>query len=245
MRIKSRAVFDPNTFKALNIPAGRGYLLLEVEDEYRAKVGEEVKKIVKRQSDKLAEAVSKWNSVPPEQRGPEPVYRDFLLDLELELNIHYAKRSIDQNARYWKIREIQANWVNGSPVSRRGYFSKLLPDGVVTPEDLHNSDIEAYCEKHEWTIWRRDRNKFARAVEFAEMGRVTKEMDVEGFPDKLRVIVTKTTSFFTTVEHIQWTTRVINEITDSGLLRADEAEFQMLRQDFEDIIKGKKKEKTK
>lgn len=241
MRIKARAVFDPHTFKALKIPTGRGYLLLEIDQDYRAKMGEEVQKIVKRQADKLADAVSKWNSVPPEQRGAEPVYRDFLLDIELELTIHYQKRSVDANSLYWAVRAIQANWANSSATYRAGYHSKFLPGHIITPQELHDADVETYCEKQEWTIMRADLNKFKRAVEFAEMGRVTKESPVEDRPDRVRVVVTKSTSYFNTKEFSEWTNRVIREVEDGGILRGDEPEFQMLREDFKSILKGEKK----
>ena len=241
MRIKARAVFDPNHFKSLGIPSGRGFLLLEIEGDYRDKVGAEVKNIVKRQADKHGEAMAKWNAVPPEQRGPEPVYRDALLDLELDLTIHYQKRSVDANALYWAVRAIQANWANSSATYRAGYHAKFLPGHVITPQELHDADVETYCERKEWTIMRADLNKFKRAVEFAEMGRVTKESPVEDRPDRVKVVVTKSTSFFNTKEFREWTNRMIREVEDGGILRGDEPEFQMLREDFRSILKGEKK----
>lgn len=245
MRIKARAVFDPNTFKALKIPSGRGYLLLEIEDEYRAKMGEEVQKIVKRQSDKLADAVSKWNSVPPEQRGPEPVYRDFLLDLELDMEIHYRKRTVDQNALMWVLYEIEANYLNNCPTYQNGYWSNRLPGNVITPMMIHDDDVEIYCERQRYQIWRKDKFAFTRSMELGEMGRVVNVRDIEGSPDKLAVDVVKTTSFMTTVEMSQWTKRIVDRIVDNGLLRSDESRFIGLKQDLQDIMKGKKKGVTK
>lgn len=245
MRVKARAVFDPNTFSRLGIPTGRGYLLLEIGDDYRAKMGEEVKKIVKRQADKHAEAVSKWESVPPEQRGPEPVYRDFLLDLELDLEIHYRKRTVDQNALMWALYDIEANYLNGTPTYANGYWSNRLPGHIITPMQIHDDDVEVYCERQRYQIWRKDKFAFTRAMELGEMGRVQNVRGIEGQTDKIAVDVVKTTSFMTTVEMSQWTKRIMERIVDNGLLRTDESRFIGIRQDLEDIIKGKRKEKTK
>lgn len=241
MRIKARAAFDPTAQAEFNVPKGQGFLTLQIDADYRSKMGEEVAKIRKRQQTKLDEAVERWNSAPPAERGPKPVYRDFLVDLELDLTIHYRRRTVDQNKLYWKIRELQANWVNGCPSARSGYFSKNLPDSIITPEMLHEADVETYCEKREWTILRKDRIAFEKGMEFAEIGRVTKSRDVPDFPDRVVVTVTKTTSFFTTKEFSEWTNRVIREIEDSGLLRSDESEFMMLRNDFKEIVKGGRK----
>ena len=62
-----------------------------------------------------------------------------------------------------------------------------------------------------------------------------------GDGNTIRVEVWKTTSFMDTKEFHVWVQRVIDRITDGGLLRTDEAEFITLREDFKEILKEGKK----
>lgn len=241
MRIKARATFDPTAQAEFNVPKGQGFLTIQIYADYRAKMGEEVAKIRKRQQNKLDEALDRWNSTPPAERGPKPVYRDFLVDLELDLTIHYRRRTVDQNALLWSLYTIEANYLNNTPAYRNGYWSQRLPGHIITPQEIHDDDVEIYSERQRYMIFRKDKFMFSRAMELGEMGRVMNERDVDGQPEKIAVDVVKTTSFLTTKEMAEWSKRVMDRIIENGLLRSDEAQFIGLKQDLQDIIKGAKK----
>jgi hypothetical protein len=242
MRISARATLDPTVISSFDVPRGQGFLVLQLGEEYRPRMMEQIAALVKRQKDKFAKAHDKWESVPPEQRGPEPKYRDYLLDLELELVIHYAKRSLDQNALSWSLYEVEANYFNNSAAYQFGYSSKFLPGHVITPMEIHDADVDVYAEKKGYRIMRRERLAFDRGMRYAELGRLWGEpKDVPGFPDLIEVVVAKTTSFLTTVEMSEWTKRQIQRIVDNGLLKSDESRFHGIKTDLMEIIKGKKK----
>lgn len=241
MRIKARATLDPTKQAAFNIPRGQGFLTVQVDQEFRPRMGEQLQALSKRQKDKFDAAVAKWDATPPEMRGKEPVYQDFLLDLELELVIHFQKRSLDQNALSWSLYDIEANYINGTPLYAAGYWSNKLPGHIITPQILHDDDCETYCEKRAWRILRKDKMAFARAMEYGELGKVWSVRDVPGDPEKLDVDVWRTTSFLTTKEMAEWTKRQIERIVDNGLLKSDESRFLEIKQDLMEIIKGGKK----
>jgi hypothetical protein len=244
MRISARATMDPTVISSFNVPRGQGFLVLQLGEEYRPRMLEQVAALVKRQKEKHAKATEKWNAIPPEQRGLEPRYQDSLLDLELELTIHYQKRSLDQNALSWSLYEIEANFFNGTSAYRFGYDSKFLPGHVITPMEIHDADVDVYSEKKRYRIHRRERLAFDRGMRYAELGRLWGEpRDVPGFPDLIEVVVAKTTQFLTTVEMSEWTKRQIQRIVDNGLLKSDESRFLGIKQDLMEIIEGKRRTK--
>lgn len=243
MRINARAVLDPTKQVGFAIPKGQGFLCLQVLEGFRPNMGKQLESLQKRQRAKFEDAKDRWSSTPPAERGQEPTYQDGLLDLELELTIHFRRRSVDQNALSWTLYEIEASWINGNVLYANGYWSNRLPGHIVTPEMVHDDDCEVYCEKRKWRILRVDKFKFSRAMEYGEIGRVKTVKDVDGEPEKLDVEVWKTTSFLDTKEMSEWTKRQIDRIVDNGLLKCDEDRFLGIKQDLEDIMKGKRKRK--
>ena len=165
MKIKARGTIDFPALANLHIPRGKGLLCIQIGEQYRPKMAEQLKALSDRQISLYDKARQKYAETPPEQRGRAPEYYDNLLELELDLTIHFRKRSINANNLYWKILEIEANWINGSFAYRSGYWSKRLPDQVITPQQIHDDDLEVYCEKTQYFVPKASLWGFRRGVE--------------------------------------------------------------------------------
>lgn len=228
MRIRATAHWNDLEIAALGLPRGQGWFVVKLDQDFVEPWGKELARLRDRQVAKFRKAAEK---------DPETTYADNLIDLELNLEVFYRKRSLNANALLWQLYTIEANWANGNADYREGYFSKRLPGHVITPEDIHRDDVEVYAEKQEWTIYKVDKFNFARAMELADMGRVVSVKELPDSSDKLRVQVWKTTSFLDSKEFSVWVNRVIDRIRYGGLLATDETEFLIIKNQFEEILK--------
>lgn len=228
MRLRALATWPDDEIADLGLPRGKGYLVLKLSDDYIEPFGKELKRLKDQQHKRHQKA---------REKVPDAPYHGSLIDLEVNLEIFYRKRSINANALLWSLYGIEANWANGNANYREGYFSKRLPGHVITPETIHDDDCEVYCEKKEWQILRADKFSFSRAMKLADMGQVMKVFEVEGNPDKIQVQVWKTTSFLNTKEFYTWTERVLDRIQYGGLLQSDVTEFLILKDQFIKLLK--------
>lgn len=241
MNLVGRAIWNPSIAKELGVKKGSRLLILVIDQESEEAFGEELKNVSKTQKDRFLAALDHWNSIPPEQRPERPTYQQNAVELELILKVHYARRSIDSNNLYWVVRELQANWINGNANYKGGYWSKKLPGHVVTPKILHDDDLETYCEKAFLDVPEKEAFWMRRAIE-SEKGRVKSIEPLTG--EKVRLHIWKTTRYMNTKEFHLWIKRVIEEIRDEGsLLKTDIPQFIQLKNDFADILSGKKKVK--
>lgn len=243
MKLRARSTWDPSVGQGLGIKAGDGLLVLKIDQEAREPIAKELKTLAKRQHDLFLKALDKWSQTPPEQRGAKPAYQDTLVELDLALTIHYRKRSIDANNLYWKLLEIEANYLNGTPLYRDGYWSKKLPGQIITPEEIHQDELETYCLKLELYFPQEVVGDAVCGIE-SEVGRVKDKQPI-GDGKTWKLTVWKTTSYLDTKEFHDWVQRVIDRIRDGGLLATDVPEFIQLKQDFVDILKGNKKEESR
>lgn len=241
MKLIGRAAFDPTIYQSLGIKKGSRILALVIDEDSEVAFANELKHVAKRQHDRYLEAIQHWESIPPAERPTRPTYQDGLVDLELDIRIHYNRRSIDSNNLYWSLLTIEANFLNGTPTYKGSYWSKKAPSIVITPQMIHEDELETWCEKSYLDV--PEKNVFAlrRLIE-SDMGRVQR---IEPLPKGYaRIVIWKTTRHMNSKEFNEWTKRKINSIRDEGsLLKTDIPEFIMLKNDFLDMIKGKKKQK--
>ena len=85
--------FDVADYQRLGVTKSDDLLILRYPELYRDKIRAEMRKIVEKNAKNKA-------------NGKEPV------EINVELDIHYLKRSLDQNAWLWKAHEIEAKIVN-------------------------------------------------------------------------------------------------------------------------------------
>lgn len=241
MNLVGRATWNPAIYKELGVKKGSRLLILVIDQESEEAFGEELKTVSRAQHDRFLRALEAWDKIPPGERPARPTYEQNAVELELVVKVHYSKRSIDSNALYWTILEMEANWLNGTPNYRHGYWSKKLPGEIITPKQIHDDDLETYCEKSYLDVPEKDAFALRRAIE-SGMGRVKSIEPLTG--GKVRIHIWKTTRYMNTKEFHIWVQRVIDRIRDEGsLLRTDVPQFIALKNDFLDLIKGKKKEK--
>lgn len=229
MKIRAVAKWNPKDSERYRLERGQGLFLLRVEPEFRERWGKELHRLRKHQEEAHIKALGE---------DPRALEADSLTELEVTVEIFYRKRNLEQNRLMWKLYEIEANWINGTPLYRAGYWSKKLPERIITPEEIHQDDLETYCEKTEYFVPKDSLFAFRRGVEY-ELGKVKKAEPVSA--ETVRVEVWKTTSFLNRKEFSQWVDRIIDRIEDSGLLRVDEGEFLMLKRLYLEITrKGEK-----
>lgn len=227
MRIRALATWPDHEIAGLNIPRGQGYLVLKLNQDFIAPWGLELNRLRDQQQKRHKKALL---------RDPGAKYEDSLVDLEIDLQLFYRKRSINQNALLWQLYEIEANWANSTPAYRSGYLTQRLPSHVITSEDIHRDDLEVYTQKTRYKIKRADKFAFERAMVLGDMGKVEKVFDLPGEPELIGVEVWRTTSFLDTKEFTVWVERVIDRLKFGGLLNTDLTEFLVLKNQFAEIL---------
>lgn len=241
MKLVGRAAWDPTVIRDLGVKKGSRFLVLVIDEDSEPAFAEELKVIGKTQHDRFLAALQKWEALPPAERPTRPTYQDGLVDLQLDLRIFYNARSIDANALYWSVLAMEASFLNGTPAYRSGYWSKKLPGVVITPKQIHEDDLETYCEKSYLDVPEKDVFTMRRLIEQG-MGRVH---HIDPLPKgAARLWIWKTTRYMNSKEFNEWTKRKVYAIRDEGsLLKTDVPEFIALKNDFKDLLVGKKKER--
>lgn len=243
MKLVGRASWNPQINQDLGIKRGQRLLVLVVDADAEQAFADELKTIAKVQHDRYMESLLRWDQTPPAERTTKPEYRDTLVELDLSLTVHYTGRSVEANRLWWALLNLEANWINGTPMYRAGYWSKKLPDDKVTPQRIHDDELETYCEKRVLEVSEKDAWAYRR-MEVQGIGRVHHIEPVAG--GKVRVHIWKTTRFLDTKEFSLWIKRKIDAIMSEGsLLKTDVPEFLALKNDFLDMVAGKKKEGTR
>ena len=120
--VKLICTFDPGLYSKLAIP--KALLVLKPEAKYFKTLGTQLKKL------------KEWQSVKSLEKG-EKVFRE----IEVDIVIHYKKRTIDQNALLWSLYTIEADEMNGG--------MKGEPDHMIKPEELYEQDSLEH-NPHAW-----------------------------------------------------------------------------------------------
>jgi len=238
VKLVGRCWWNPQVNQDLGIRRGQRLLVLVIDADAEQAFADELKTIDRVQQDRYMEALLRWDQTPPAERTTKPEYVDTLVKLKLSLDIEYNPRSDEANAFWWALLNLEANYINGTPMYRAGYWSKKLPDDKVTPQRIHDDELETYCEKRTMDVPEKDAWAYRR-VQVPGLGRVHHMEPLQG--GKVRLHIWKTTSFMDSKEFSTWVKRKIDAIMSEGsLLKTDVPEFIALKNDFLDMI-GKKK----
>ena len=100
----------------------KGFILLRYEGRYRRNV---------------ATALMKLDEFQEKHKTDEPEAE--LRPIDMTLDIHYKKRSLDQNALMWALYEIEANELNGGRKSA----------DMETPQHIYDLDMKEFAPKIE------------------------------------------------------------------------------------------------
>lgn len=160
----------------------KGFIVLKPKDFFLDKIRKAMKKLME-------------NQKKSEQ----------LRDLEITIDIHYKKRSLDQNNLMWALYEIEANEINGGLSGSR--------DQTTSSEELYLQDLEEYAERivlivpeHKLELYKLGRRIIACDEYKAKEGVMY-----------YRLEMIESSSFFTTKQMTDWIERQFNRIAINGV----------------------------
>ena len=215
MILKFPATFNVKDYLDHNITKADDLLCIRYDSAYRDKIRAEMRKINEKNGKNIAD-------------GKEPVQLDVTVD------IHYKKRSLDQNAWMWKAHEIEANIVNG----RKSAWTdsqkvKWRVAETVTPEMIHESYMEQYAPRGSIEV----EPGFVSAVRqmiTESMGRVIKE---EWLADKQKMCfeIWKTSSYMNVREFCELADRVVENLLAYGIDMNNAVDYEALSVNLQEI----------
>ena len=190
---------------------------LRYSEEYRDRMREEIKKI---------DAKNKKNAA--EFKDP--------VQIEVSLNIHYQKRSVDQNSWLWSAHTLEAKLINTK--DQAWCDDKKITwykPGAVTPDEVH----EAYMERYAPVGYIDVEPGFVSAVRqmmVETMGRVIKE---EWNQDNQKMVFTvrKTSSYMNTAEFYQLAEKVKENLLSYGVDLDSALDYKQLMNDLDTLKK--------
>ena len=104
----------------------KGFILLRYEGRYRKNIATALQKLDEFQQNKLPHDYTLQD------------FEDVLRPIDMTLDIHYKKRSLDQNALMWSLYEIEANELNGGRTKG--------PD-METAQHIYDGDMKAFAPR--------------------------------------------------------------------------------------------------
>jgi hypothetical protein len=135
----------------------KGYLLLRYAPRYRKNVAAALSKLDEYQKSKLPENYTQQE------------WEDALRTIDMTLDIHYKKRSLDQNALMWSLYEIEANELNGYRKSA----------DMETAEHIYEMDMKTFAPRLQLRIPEEKLEYLKRTYSMVEILTSTHGGDVE------------------------------------------------------------------
>jgi hypothetical protein len=163
----------------------KGFLLVKPQQSYIKAIGEGLKKL-----------------------NADQVKKSALRDMDVTFDIHYMKRTMDQNALLWALYEVEANEMNG------GQSGKA--DHNVTAEEIYDNDLKEYAPRIEM---------FVGAGEYHWIKTEYRLIEVEKYDkarDKYYLKVIVTTSHFNTIQMANWINRIFNRVASVGVINGND-----------------------
>jgi hypothetical protein len=215
MRLHFPATLDLKEYNRLGITKGDDLLILSYPEVYRDKIRAEMRKIVEKNAKNAAS-------------GKEPV------ELDVNIDIHYKKRSLDQNAWLWEAHTLEANIVNGHKSAwTDDQKIKWREAGSVTPEIIHEDYLERFAPRGIIDV-QPGMVDAVRQMVNETMGRV---VDEKWIPENqvMRFTVWKTSSYMNVAEFCQLSERVKEQMISYGINLDDAVDWNNLMIDLEGV----------
>ncbi len=213
MRTHFLGSFDVADYLRLGVTKSDDLLILRYPELYRNKIRTEMRKIVEKN------ATNKAN-------GKEPV------ELDVSIDIHYVKRSVDQNSWLWAAHTLEANIVNGHKSAWTDEQKvKWRESGSVTPEMIHDEYMSLYAPRGYIDV----EPGFVLAVRSMvneTMGRVIEEVWIPEIK-KMRFTILKTSSYMNVAEFCQLAEKVEAQLLSYGIDLNTGADYKNLLSDFD------------
>lgn len=215
-KIKFLATWCTEWIETFGIP--KGYILLKYDQSYRKNLGKVLLKLDQYQQ-KVLEREKEIN--------PNLSESDYLRPLEIEIEYHYRKRTLDQNALMWSLYEIEANEMNGG---QQGHS-----DQIVTPMELYLADVDEWGEREIITTKRKNYSYYIEEYKIIEAVILNdnKEISIKEFlrmqidnNDRISLRVIRGTSKLNAKEMTQWIERIFNRMAYHGLQVTNPGEIE-------------------
>ena len=217
MKLRFIATIDIDDYRKHGVTKQDNIVMLRYADVYKDKIRKELRKIV----DKNARNAE--TDKPP-------------IEIEVNLDIHYAKRSLDQSAWLWAAHTIEANITNGGLAAWNDGNIKWRGAGTVTPEMIHDDYMEHWAPRGYIDVQSGFIDLTRRMIQDT-YGRVMKET----WDDKRQVMtfeVWKTSSFMNVKEFCELAEHVKENLLSYGIDLDNAADYSTLVEDWEKIKKS-------
>ena len=142
------------------------------------------------------------------------IKKNELKELEVTVEYHYKKRTLDQNALMWSLYAIEANEQNGGVGGHA--------DQVVTSSELYNADLDQHAKRATIFIAKEYFDSVSSSWKVVEKKPIYKKEELYGY----QATVMLTTSKMTTVQMAYWIDRIFKRLAYNGVQVADSSEIQ-------------------
>ena len=168
----------------------RGYLLVKPVETYIRPLGAMLKKL------------TTWQNKKEELR-----------ELKFTLEIHYKKRTLDQNALMWSLYHIEANELNGGMKGGRE---------MVTTEQLYENDLKEHAPRLTISV------PVYQAEYIRREYRIASEeiVDNSAIEKNVKLHILLSTSHFDTRQMAEWIDMLFNRIAENGVTVTNPGEIQ-------------------
>ena len=207
-KIRFLATWCSNYQKLLNIP--RGYIVFRYNEFYRKSLSKVLLKI------------DGWQN-----KRKEKFPNDFLKSLEIEIEYHYRKRTLDQNNLMWLLYTIEANEANGGQSGSE--------EQLVAPEELYLNDLYNFGEREIINTKRKNLGYYLGEYKIIEMIITDegKEFSLKKYlklninnEERMTIRVIRGSSKFSTLEMSQWVDRLFNRLAHNGVQVTNPGEIE-------------------
>jgi hypothetical protein len=168
----------------------KGYLLIKPKDIYKKNIGKVLTKLNEFQ-----------------------VKKNEIRDIDITIEYHYRKRTLDQNALMWALYQIEANEMNAG--------MQCVDD--ITPEYLYTSDLVIYAPRIEIKV---NSDEYSYIKSEYEIEHETPIRDEKGNVAAYELQAILTSSKYTTVQMAQWVDRIFNRLAFNGVACTNPADIQ-------------------
>lgn len=217
MLLKFPATLNVLDYKDHNITKSDDLLCVRYDSAYRDKIRAELRKINEKNAKNLSD-------------GKEPV------ELDITVDIHYKKRSLDANRWMWAIHDLEARIINGKGMAgQNANGTKWVESGAVTPEMIHDDYLQQYAKKY-FIYAQAGMVNAMREVIAENMGRILEEKWLED-RQEMMFTVWKTSRFMTASEFYEFSEHIKAQLLSYGIDIDHASDFSSLMDERETLYR--------
>jgi len=211
MKLHFIASFNVSDYVNHGVMKMENIFLVRYLDAYSEKVRKELRKMAKKNEERTVQ-------------GREPV------ELEIDADIHYTKRSLSWNRWMWAMHNLEANLLNAAKFRNlRGI--KWHDVDAITPEMIHEADMEQYAPRATVDVAPNEVPYITESLE-ADAGRVVSKTPIG---DKVRIELWKTTRYWDVKKATEYGDILKDRLLSYGVDIEHAGDFSGLMKDLEKL----------